>query len=69
MDHSFIGYSFRLRRIKCFIKRSFSVRIEIVHHEADFLHMRIMLINKVLYKMRPINFCPLLSDFGVSLTN
>ncbi len=68
MDLSCIRDSFRLRRIKCFIKRCFGVGIEIVHHEADFLHMRIMLINKFSYKVRPINFCPLRSAFGITLT-
>ena len=43
------------------------MRMEIIHHEANFLCMRIMLINKFLDTMRPINVCPLLSDFGVSL--
>jgi hypothetical protein len=69
MDVSFIGYSFGLRRIKCFIQRGFGVGIEMVQHQADFLHMRRRLINKSLDKMCPINFCPLLSDCGISLTN
>ena len=43
---------------------SFGVGIQIVHHEANFLYVRIMLINKFLDKVRPINFCPLLCDFG-----
>ena len=45
MDVSFIGYSFRLRRIKCFIQRGFGVGIAIVHHQTDFLYMRRMFSN------------------------
>ena len=63
MDVSFIGDSFRLRRIKGFIKRSFGVGIEIVHHQTDFLSMRITLINKFSYKICPVNFGTLISDF------
>ena len=69
MDLSFIRDSFRLRRIKSFIKRCFGVGIEIVHHQANFLHMRIMVINKFFYNVRPINLGPLCSDFGLSLTS
>jgi hypothetical protein len=45
MDLSFIRDSFRLRRIKGFIKSGFGMGIQIVHHEANFLHMGLMLIN------------------------
>jgi len=69
MDLSCLRDSFRLRRIKSFIKRCFGVGMEIVHHQANFLHMRILLINKFLYKVRPINLGPLLSDFGMPLTS
>jgi len=69
MDLSFICYSFCLRRGKCFIKRGFGMGIKIIHHETDFLYVRIMLINKFLDKVGPINFCPLLSDFGMTLTS
>jgi hypothetical protein len=43
--------------------------IQIVHHEANFLHMGIMLINQFLDKVRPISLCPLRSDFGIPLTS
>jgi hypothetical protein len=43
--------------------------IQIVHYEANFLHMGIMLINKCLDKVRPIHFCPLRSDFSITLTS
>ena len=43
--------------------------IKIIHHEADFLYVRIMWINKFLDKVGPINFCPLLRDFGMTVTN
>ena len=43
--------------------------IKIIHHEADLLCVRIMLINKFLDKISPINFCPLFSDFGMTLTS
>ena len=69
MDRSFIGDSLCLSRGKCFIKRGFGMGIKIIHHEADFLCMRIMLIHKFLDKVGPINFCPLLSDFGMTLTS
>src|SRR2546430_9767137 len=69
MDRSFIRDSFRLRRIKGFIKRCFGVGIEIGHHQADFFPMGIMLINKFADKIRPITLCPLLSDFGIPLTS
>jgi hypothetical protein len=42
--------------------------IEIVHHQTNFFHMRIMLINKFSDKIRPINLCPLCCDFRISLT-
>ena len=42
--------------------------IQIVHHQTEFLDVGIMLIKKFLDKVRPINFCPLLSDFGIPLT-
>jgi hypothetical protein len=69
LDHECSGYSLRLRRITGFIKSSLRVRLAMVQHEADVLHMRRMLINKCLYTMCPIHFWPLLSDFGVSWTN
>ena len=69
MDLSFIGDAFCLRGGKCFIKRGFGMGMKIIHHEADFLYVRIMLINKFLDKVGPINFCPLLSDCGMTLTN
>ena len=67
MDRSFIRDSFRLRRIKGFIQRSFGVGIQIVHHEANLLHVGIMLINQFFDKVRPIHFGALLSDFGLPL--
>jgi len=69
MDLSFICDSFCLRGGKCFIKRGCGMGMKIIHHEADFLCMRIMVINKFLDKVCPINFCPLLSDFGMTLTS
>ncbi len=69
MNVEFIGDSFGLRGRKCFIQRSFGMGIQIVHHEADFLCMRLMLINQFLDKMRPINFCALLCDFCPALTD
>ena len=69
VDLSFIRDAFCLRRIKCFIKRGFGMGMQIIHHEANFFHMGIMLINKFLYKVRPINFGPLLSDFGITLAS
>ena len=68
MDVSFVGDSFRLMGIKCFVKRSFGVGIQIVHHEANLLHVGIMLINQFFDKVRPIHFGALLSDFGLPLT-
>jgi len=49
VHRSFIRYSFRLRRIKRFIKRRFDMVIEIVHHQAYFFYMGIMLVNKFWY--------------------
>jgi len=69
MDLSFICDSFCLRGGKCFIKRGCGMGMKIIHHEADFLCMRIMVINKFLDKVCPINFCPLLRDFGMTLTS
>ncbi len=43
--------------------------IQIIHHEADFLYVRIMLIHKLLDKVCPIHFGPLLRDFGMTLTS
>jgi hypothetical protein len=45
------------------------VSIQIIHYKADFLHVRIMLINKFLDKVRPINFRPLLCDFCHTLSS
>ena len=56
MDLSFIRDSFRLRGIKCFIERCFGVGMQIIHHQTKFVYMRIMLINKLLDKVRPVNF-------------
>jgi hypothetical protein len=67
MALSFLRDSFRLRRINSFIKRCFGVGIEIVHHQTNFFHMRILLINKFLDKMRPIHLGPLRCDFRLSL--
>jgi hypothetical protein len=69
MDRSFICDPFRLRRIKSFIKRRFGMGIEIVHHQTNCSHMRIMLINKFSEKIRPINLCPRCCDFRISLTH
>jgi hypothetical protein len=69
MDLSFIRDSFRLRGIKCFIERCFGVGIQIIHHQTKFVYMRIMLINKLLEKVRPVNFCSLLRDFGYPLSS
>ena len=66
---SFICDSFGLMGGKCFIKRGVSMGMKIIHHEADFLCVRIMLIHKCLDKVGPIHFCPLLSDFGMTLTS
>ena len=43
------------------------MRIQIVHHEANFLHMGRMLINKFLDKVCPITLGPLRSDCGIPL--
>jgi len=69
MDLEFIGYSFRLSGIKCCLQRCFGMGIQIVHHQTNLLHVRIMLINKFLDKVRPIHFCPLFSDCGIPLTS
>jgi hypothetical protein len=63
MDVSFLGDSFGLSGVKCFIQRGFGVGIQLVHHETEFLYVRRMLINQVLDKVRPINFRSLLRDF------
>ena len=68
MDLSCIRDSFRLRRIKGFIQRSFGVGMQIVHHEANRLHVGIMLVNQFFDQVRPIHFCSLRSDFGLPLT-
>jgi hypothetical protein len=67
MSLSFISYAFRLRGNKCFIKRGFGVGMPIVHHQANLLHVRIILVNQGLDKMCPITFCPLLTDCGIPL--
>jgi hypothetical protein len=46
MDLAFIRNSFRLRRIKGFIKSGFGMGIQIIYHEANLLYMGIMLINQ-----------------------
>ena len=68
MDREFIRDAFRLRGIKCFIQRGCGMGMQIVHHQTEFLHVGRMLINKFLDKVCPINFGPLLSDFGIPLT-
>ena len=45
------------------------MRIQIIHHEANFLHMGIMLINKFLDKVCPIHLGPLRRDLGMPLTS
>ena len=62
MERSCIGDSFGLRGVKGFIQRGLGVGMQIVHHEADLLSMRSMLINKFLDKMRPIHFRSLIRD-------
>jgi hypothetical protein len=68
MALSFIRDSFRLRRIKRFIQRCFGMSIQIVHHETNPLHVRIMLVNKFFDKVCPIHFSALLRYFGIPLT-
>src|SRR5262244_2411539 len=55
-----VSNSFRLRRIKGCIKSSFGMGIQIVHHEANLLYVRIMLINQFFDKVRPIHLRALL---------
>jgi hypothetical protein len=66
---SFLRESFRLRGIKGFIERGIGMGMQIVHHEADFLHMGRMVINKFLDKVRPIHLGPRRSDFGIPLAS
>jgi hypothetical protein len=68
MDLSFIRDSFRLRRIKGFIKSGFGMGIQIVHDEANLLHVRRMVIQQFFDKVRPIHFCAPRSHFGMPLT-
>jgi hypothetical protein len=63
MDLLFVCDSFGLRGVKGFIQRGCGMGMQIVHHEADFLDMRILLIHKFLDKVRPINFRSLIRDF------
>jgi hypothetical protein len=69
MDLSFLRDAFRLRRIKGFIERCGGVGMQIIHHQTKFFHMRIMLVNTRLKKVRPVNFCALLRDFGSPLSS
>jgi hypothetical protein len=69
MKFSFIRDSFRLTGIQCFIQRGFRVGMQIVHPQTNLLHVRRMLINQCLHKVRPITLCPLLSDCGIPLTS
>jgi hypothetical protein len=68
-DRSFIRESFRLRRIKGFLKCCFGRRMQIIHHAAHCLHMGIRLIHKVLEKGCPIHLGPLRRDFGMPWTS
>jgi hypothetical protein len=45
------------------------MRIQIIHHEANFLHMGRMLINQFLDKVCPIPLGPLRRDLGMPLTS
>jgi hypothetical protein len=42
--------------------------MQIGHHEADFLYMRLLRLKPCLDKMRPSNFCARRCDFGHALT-
>jgi len=66
---SFLRESFRLRGIKGFLERCCGMGMQIVHHEADVLHMGIMVIHQCLDKVRPIHLGPRRSDFGLPLTS
>jgi hypothetical protein len=61
--------SFRLRRIKSVIKRGFGIRIAMVHHSTNFVHIRIMLLHQLTETIRPINRCALCCAFRVSVTH
>ena len=45
------------------------MRIQIVHHQTQFFHMGIMLINTFSDKVCPVHFCALRSDCRISLAS
>jgi hypothetical protein len=63
MDLAFVCDSFGLRGVKGFRQRGGAMGIQLVHHEADCLDMRILLIHKCLDNVRPIHFRSLIRDF------
>jgi hypothetical protein len=69
MDVERIGDSLGLRGLTCFRQRSCGMGMQIVHHEADVLDMRIMLLKQFLDNMRPIHFWALLCAFCHALTD
>ena len=64
MALSVSGYSLRLSGLTCFIQRCLGMSIQMVHHQTNFLHVWILLINKFLDKVRPIHCCPRFRDCG-----
>ena len=69
MARSCIGYAFRRSGLKGFIQRCFGMGIQIVQHQTTLLHVRILLINKFLDKVRPLHCGPLFRNCGIPLTS
>jgi hypothetical protein len=68
MDVSFLRDSLRLRGIKCFRQRGCGGGLELVHPQAHFLGVGIMLLNQFVAKACPIHLGPLRCDCAIPLT-
>ena len=69
MDRAFLRDALRLRGITCFIQRCFGMGMQLVHHQTQFFHMGIMLINKFADNVCPLYWCSLRSPFGLPLAS
>jgi hypothetical protein len=67
-DRSCIRDAFRLRRLNGVRQRSMGVGMPMVPHEANLLHVGIMLVHQVCDHVRPIHVCSLRRDCGLPLT-
>lgn len=69
VDLQTVDQGFGLLRRKHFIKRSRRMRIQIVHHQNDFLRLRIVFFQHLLHEACPVLLCPVFGHFQVAFAS